>query len=229
MLLADVCGFGSLFPAIAGRLRELMQKNVNSVRQADFEKAMAGHLGDASVHGGYVSAQISTYFATTRSYTLCNLGHPPPLLFRARTRKWSVLKPASARTSKETSKRSPGLVDASEYQHFKTRLESGDTTVSFSNALTECLSHDGKILGTEGILRLAERLKPVAPAQLASDLISQVEDEHADNLANVDLTVLACQATDHRVSWKDNLLAPLRLLQAAADRTNLHSNGHELN
>ena len=138
MLLADVCGYDSLFPEIASELRELMVQNVNSIRQAQIVRGMCRRLEKASHRGGYASTLISTYFAPKRSLTICNAGHPPPLLFRAQTREWSVQRQApNVAASRKTA---PGVVDQNEYQQFKITLEIGDMVLGFSNVLTECRS-----------------------------------------------------------------------------------------
>ncbi len=83
MLLAEICGQGALSVEIAEALRELMKRNLNTIQQARFVNDMNQHLTEASERGGFASTLISTYFASTRSFTLCNAGHPPPFLYRA--------------------------------------------------------------------------------------------------------------------------------------------------
>ncbi len=80
MLLADVCGFGSLFADISSELRDLLKRNVNTIKQSRAVREMSCRLDDASHRGGFASTLISTYFAPTRSFSLCNAGHPPPFL-----------------------------------------------------------------------------------------------------------------------------------------------------
>ena len=92
MLLADICGFGHLFDEISGELRDLMRRNVNSVQHARLVRQLSCRLDGASRRGGFASTMVSTYFVSTRSFTLCNTGHPPPLLFRAKTGDWSIPK-----------------------------------------------------------------------------------------------------------------------------------------
>ncbi|MCA9123808.1 MAG: SpoIIE family protein phosphatase [Planctomycetaceae bacterium] len=92
MLLADVCGFGSLFSEIASEMRDLMKRNVNTIQQTSAVRDMSCRLEYASQKGGFASTLMSTYFASTRAFALCNAGHPPPLLYRAADDKWSLLK-----------------------------------------------------------------------------------------------------------------------------------------
>jgi serine phosphatase RsbU (regulator of sigma subunit) len=219
MLLADVCGYGSLSAQMADQLRALMRKNVNCIQQSHFVYEMSRRLEHASVHGGFASALISTYFAPTRSFAVCNAGHPPPLLFRGGEGKWSVLKHVPAEASPAGAPL--GVVDHGEYQQFEMKLEVGDMVLSYSNVLTECRTASGSIVGLEGLLSRLQLLDAQHPEFLVDDLVRELRGEHADNLAADDATVLLCRATETRVAWRDTLLAPFRLLRAVSDKTRI--------
>ena len=219
MLLADVCGFGSLFADISSELRGLLKRNVNRIKQSRAVREMSCRLDEASHRGGFASTLISTYFAPTRSFSLCNAGHPPPFFYRAADAKWSVFKEAPLADSR--GRAALGVVDPSEYQQFRTQLEIGDMVLSYSNALTECRGSDGGTIGLNGLLERVQELDPTSPAEIGSALAERMRDEFSENLANEDATVLLCQATNTPVAWQDNLLAPFRLLRAATDRTSI--------
>ena len=76
-------------------------------------------------------------------------------------------------------------------------------------------------IGLEGLLSHVRQLDPQKPSELANKLVTQIRNEDADNLTTEDATVLLCRATDTRVAWQDNLLAPFRLLRAVADETRI--------
>jgi serine phosphatase RsbU (regulator of sigma subunit) len=219
MLLADICGFGSLYAEIAAELRDLMKRNVNSIQQAHAVRCLSSRLAEASQRGGFASTMISTYFAPTRSFTICNAGHPPPLLLRAQAREWSILKqlPTDAAAGDNTL----GVVDPIEYQQFNMKLEVGDMVLSYSNALTECRSATGGTVGLDGLLSRVRQLDPSRPSDLTAQLVTQLQHEHVDNLAMSDSTVLLCRASDKSARWQDNVLAPFRLLRAVSDRTRI--------
>jgi hypothetical protein len=92
---------------------------------------------------------------------------------------------------------------------------------SYSNVLTECRGASGRMLGVEGLLDRVRQLNPRRPADLVSSLIGRIRAEHADNLATDDATAVLCHATDTKVAWRDNLLAPFRLLRSAGDKTRI--------
>jgi serine phosphatase RsbU (regulator of sigma subunit) len=112
-------------------------------------------------------------------------------------------------------------VDQQEYQQVSTQLDHGDMLFGFSNILTECRGGDGAILGMRGLLKQIGRLNPNNPAALMQTLISQLEANNSDALNDHDSTIVLCRATERAVGWKDNLLAPLRLLGSVSDNTHL--------
>ncbi len=220
MLLADICGHGPVFTDMANELRELMKRKVNSIRQESLVREMASQLETAADRGGFASTLVATYFAPTRSLSLCNAGHPPPLLFRQETQQWSVVRAPQPQRVAEAQ----DLIDhQGEYQHFKTRLDPGDLLMSFSNAFAECQSASGRTLGVEGLLRLVRNSSESDPARLVDEVVETIGGSHADNLQGDDATMFLCQATKTPVTWKDNLLALFRLMGSVSDATNLSS------
>jgi sigma-B regulation protein RsbU (phosphoserine phosphatase) len=196
-----------------------MKRNVNSIQQAGLVRQMSCRLEHASPRGGFASTLVSTYFAPTRYFTLCNAGHPPPLLFRVEAGEWSILKQQPAETPSNDALF--GVVDPSEYQQFKTKLQVGDMVLSYSNTLTECRSAEGCTIGLDGILDRVRHMDSDAPSHLPAALIEQIHGEHADNLVTDDATLLLCQANETPVAWRDNVLAPFRLLRSVSDKTKI--------
>jgi serine phosphatase RsbU (regulator of sigma subunit) len=217
--MADVCAFGPVFSEIAGQLRDLMKRNVNAISQSRIVRDVGLRLEEAAHNDGFASTLISTYFAPTRSLSLCNAGHPPPLLFRSSEAQWSVLKRAPA--DAVAGEASTGVVHPGEYQQLKTILGVGDMVLSYSNVLTECRDRAGQTIGLHGLLGRVCRLDTRRPADLSLALLSQLRDEHPENLAAQDATILLCRATETEVTWRDNLLAPLRLLRSVSDKTRI--------
>ncbi len=217
LLMADVCGFGPLFHDLATRLRETMKRNVNSIRQERSVRQMSEQLAAAAREGGFASTVISTYFAPTRSISVCNAGHPPPMLYRSGEREWSLLKSASSNST--ASGCALGVVDPGEYQQLTTNLEAGDIVLTYSNSLTESRSPDGRTFGIAGLLDRVQKLDATMPSVMPEQLLQGIRNEHVENLNENDATIMVCQATDTPVAWKDNVLAPFRLLHSVSDRT----------
>lgn len=221
LLLADVCAPSSGFVQLASELRDLMMNHVNAINQTRFIHDMHQQLREFSEQGVYATGLVGTFFAPTQSFALCNAGQPSPLLYRASSSTWSIVRPNSLEASAFDDDASGGVLGAQEYQHFTTRLESGDMVLSYSNALTGCRNQKGELLGVQGLLDLVEQLDAEKPADIVSTLMTQVDGEATEQMGDNDATVILCQARDRGVGWKNNLLAPFRLFGSVADRTQL--------
>lgn len=220
MLLADICGYGSIYGEIAAELRELMKKNVNSIRQRQLVKEMSGRLREASEKGGYASALISTYFSPTRSYTVCNAGHPPPLHFSRAQQKWSPLAGTSESESEQSGDQlSDEVLSVAEYQQFSKRLEVGDLVLSYSNIFTECRREDGTLFGVQGLLDCVGQADAKDPGRIVDALAQRLTDNTDSD--SEDATLLLCRVSAKGVRLKDNLMAPFRLLTSVNDKTEL--------
>ena len=217
MLLADVCGFDKLFADVAGQFRDLMVRNVNTIKQTRLVEQMGRGLENCAHQGAYASALVTTYFAPTRSFSLCNAGYTPPLLYRAESDEWLVLKHAPSSVGPATAPL--GVIDRHEYQNFTTKLHVGDLVLGYSNVLSECAGPNQGTLGIQGLLELVRETDPRRPEVLVPELVARIQNCHADNLASTDATLLLCQVTEKSVGFRDNVLAPFRLLRAVSDKT----------
>lgn len=99
------------------------------------------------------------------------------------------------------------------------KLDLGDMVLSYGNVLTECRNVKGRTIGVSGLLDIVRSLDPAEPKLLAKRLIACIKCEHVENLVDDDVTLLLCQVTDTPVRWRDNLMAPLRLLRPVVDQT----------
>src|SRR5688500_979394 len=91
LLVADVSGHGAAACDVAGTLRSLMRRYVNYIDQAEFVRSMNRQFVDMSASHCFATAVVTTFFAPTNTLSLCNAGHPPPLLYRARAGAWDFL------------------------------------------------------------------------------------------------------------------------------------------
>ncbi len=222
MLMADVGGIENHFSDVAARLRELMKKNINVIAQNSAVQQLSEHMHRTSEQGGFASTLLSTFFAPTRSLTVCNAGHPPPLCYYAAIDEWKLLKAERSTTSLNSHHDLSGTVTEEEFQKFRLTLDVGDMVLSFSNALTECRLRDGSTLGLFGLQELVRRLSDQPLDEQALDRwITEIRGEHPDNLRNEDVTVMLSKVTRSRVPLRDNLLALVRLLRPPVDKTTL--------
>lgn len=220
ILLADVSGHGEAVSKVAVGLRDLMRQNVNYISQSRFVSGMNEQFSELIKAGEFATALVSTFFAPTRTYTLCNAGHPPPLLYRKSTGVWSELSDREERGDIVADIPWGVSNDVAYFQH-GIRLEPGDMVLSYSDAVSEAEDADGQQLGCDGVLRLVSGLEFSEPAEIIPAIIQQISDVDPRNLEGDDATLLLCEATGSPTPLKNSLLAPFRLLGSVADRTEL--------
>lgn len=217
--MAEISAIGPTFREVTSNLRDLMKNHVNSIGQQRFIKQMNRRLEEQSEQGAFASALVSTYFAPTRTLSLCNAGHPPPLLYRVRSKAWSIVRGEAS--PKAATPDTPGVVNPSDYQQLQLKLETGDMVLSFSNSLTECRDASGQTLGISGLLDRVSRLPTEDPSEIISHLARDLRSENETNAELDELTLFLCRATTAGVTWRDNVLAPLRLLRRVSDDTQI--------
>ncbi len=220
LLLADVSGHGEVVSKVAIALRDLMRRNVNYIKQTRFVTAMNQQFSELSQRGEFATAIVSTFFAPTRKLTICNAGHPPPLLFRKKLGSWSELF-HDGKPVEQIFDTPLGIVEEAGYNQHQVYLEPGDMVLLFSDAITESETGDGQQLGPEGLLRLVAKLDVSKPARIIPNLMEQLSRLNESNLQQDDATLLLFQATGDGPSFKANLLAPFRLFGPVTNDTSL--------
>ncbi len=217
ILLADVSGHGEAVSKIAIGLRDLMRQNVNIISQSRLVAGMNEQFADLNESGEFATALVGTFFAPTRTYTLCNAGHPPPLRFQKSTGTWSLLTDVQPR--EDVVADIPwGVSDEAAYFQHKVQLETGDMVLSYSDALIESEDADGQQLGCDGLLSLVSNLDFACPTEIIPAIVRELDSE---NLDGDDTTLLLCEATGSRTPLKNSILAPFRLLGSVDDKTEL--------
>ncbi len=189
MLLADVSGHGSAVNAPAERLRQLMRRHVNQIDQRRFVRAMNSAFTDFTEDGLFATAVVASYFSPSQTLTLTNAGHPPPLLYQARTHAWRLLE------QDPDAEMAPiniplGILDLSEYDQHSLRLHPGDRVLCYSDALIECRDGGGNRIGCRGLKDVLGRIDAGPHAQLLPALLQRLRALHPGNLQEDDLSAL---------------------------------------
>src|SRR4029079_2161444 len=91
LLLADVSGHGTPVAATAADLRTLMRRFVNRLDQTEFVRLLNKQFAVRSKAGTFATAIVAPFFEPSRRMTICNAGHPRPLIYRAAQKKWDFL------------------------------------------------------------------------------------------------------------------------------------------
>jgi sigma-B regulation protein RsbU (phosphoserine phosphatase) len=207
LLLADVSGHGSSVAGTAADLRTLMRRFVNRLDQNEFVRLLNQQFTALSRAGVFATAIVTTFFAPTRRLTLCNAGHPRPLLYRSKDQAWSFLSHTGADGNLPL-----GLIDAVQYEQFDIELEPGDYVLSYTDALMESYDANGDVLGEKGVLRIAQLLGDIEPEKLIEALLKEIGERFPENLTDDDVTVLVVRANGRqaRSSLRERLAALAR-------------------
>jgi serine phosphatase RsbU (regulator of sigma subunit) len=214
LLLADVAGHGTAVASTAADLRTLMRRFVNRLDQAEFVRLLNKQFSAMSEAGSFATAIVTTFFAPTGRLTVCNAGHPRPLLYRAARQQWSFLNDEGS-PSRAPARNIPlGLIDIAEYEHFDIALQPGDCLLSYTDALIEARDADGEMLGEKGLLRIVRALGEVAPDRLIEVLLREIEARYPENLSDDDVTALLvrCNGRKQHYSLREKTGALLRFL-----------------
>ncbi len=213
LLLADVAGHGKSVAATAADLRTLMRRFVNRLDQTEFVRLLNRQFAALSRAGTFATAIVATFFEPSRRMTICNAGHPRPLLYRAAQQQWEFLGHEGAGGKSMPSNIPLGLLEMSEYEQFDIELDAGDCVLSYTDALMESNDADGEMLGEDGVLRIARLLGDMEPQKLIGALLGEIAERYPENLSEDDVTVLLVRANARkpRYSLGEKLGALLRL------------------
>jgi serine phosphatase RsbU (regulator of sigma subunit) len=215
LLVADVAGHGSAVRHVAVSLRDMMRKYVNYLDQSRFVLAMNRQFTDSARAGAFATALVTTFFSPTRTLSVCNAGHPPPLVWRAATREWSLLE--TERDGQRVGNIPLGIMDLDECSEFDAELEVGDLVLVYTDSLTEARGPGGTMLGIAGVLATAQtNTDPAQPRSVIPDLLRAIDAQTRGGLRADDVTVLLLRATGtgDTIPLKQRLLAPFRILRA---------------
>src|SRR5580658_9598753 len=198
LLLADVAGHGNSVASIAADLRTLMRRFVNRLDQGEFVRLLNRQFTALSRDGAFATAVVATFFEPSGRMTVCNAGHPRPLLYRAARQRWDFLG-HNVPDRKSAKAAGPsnlplGLLEISEYDQFDIELEPADCVLSYTDALMESNDVSGEMLGEDGVLRILRLIGGAEPQQLIENLLSEIAERFPQNLTDDDVTALVVRA-----------------------------------
>ena len=218
LLMADICGSEDVFKRLACEMRDGLMRNINSVWQNRCVSRLSKRLIDFSGLNGFATASVATFFSPTRSFTMCNIGNPPPLVFRAKDRAWTVMH--GEPKEQAVGPIPDGVIGRNEYRHVNTKLEHGDLFVLYGNGFAQSAFPEGGYVGHAKLLTAlndSPHCDPNCRLQHLIDLIQSGNDQPPEE----DSTIIVCEVGGRPVRLRDNFLAPLRLLRRPADATRL--------
>ncbi len=205
LLLADVAGHGGSVAATAADLRTLMRRFVNRLDQGEFVRLLNEQFAELSEGGVFATAVVATFFEPSGRLTVCNAGHPRPLLYRAATQRWEFLGhlfPDQPKAAAGPSNLPLGLLEMSEYDQFDIELAPGDCVLSYTDALMESYDTSGQMLGEDGVLRILRLVGGAEPPKVIEKLLAEIAGRDPRNLTEDDVTVFLVRATGKKARYK---------------------------
>lgn len=222
LMLADVAGHGEPASEVARGLRDLLRENVNAISQEALISGMNrqfGRLPD-SHDGRFATAVVATFFEPRRSLSLGLAGHPLPLYYQANARRWLSVIPGKA--GKDQVGNVPlGIVDEAIYPERDLTSAPGDMFLLYSDAFIEARNDRGDQLGTRGLSQILNQNPGLTPEEVIPWLRSEIVGMDNSNLSDDDATAILGHVTPRRVRFRDNLLAPFRLMGQTRDHTEI--------
>ncbi len=221
LMLADVSGHGSAVAKIANDLRMLMRRYVNHIQQVKFVSSMNNEFATLASSGGFATAVVATFLAPTRRLTFSNAGHPHPLIYTARDRRWRLLE-----TSKDDSGHlcGPsdlplGIFEDGAYGELELMLDVGDLVLFHTDAFIEARDAKGELLGSQAFLDIVSEMGGEHPETLLEQIVTKVTSIRPGNLTDDDVTLLLFRATgeESQVPIGKRILAPFRFLKGMSE------------
>lgn len=220
VLVADVSGHGSKAASTADGLRSLMRRYVNYIDQTRFVSRMNEAFADASVDGRFATAVVGTFWAPTATLTVSNAGHPRPMIYRAKERAWSVLRPEDHEGSEGPLNLPLGVDRPTVYDQVQIRMKRGDLVLFYSDSLIETSDTDGQLLGEDGLREVLSRIDVSAPDQVIRSLLGALEARGIGGAWRDDVTALLIRRNEMelRMGLADSMRNVGRLAGRAARR-----------
>lgn len=215
ILLMDVAGHGEGAAKLAVRLRDLMRQYVNYSKQTDFVNALNREFFKRSDGYRFATGIAATFWGPTNTLSLSIAGHPLPLLYRAKSKQWSLLSPDEHGDARNLPL---GIDESTVYDDFSVKLSVGDIVLMYSDALIETDDGAGKLLGEGGLLDVAKSLDPTDPSALITKLreVINPEIDRQTDMDDVTLLALRCNGNAPKGSIFLGLLGGWRVVRESA-------------
>jgi serine phosphatase RsbU (regulator of sigma subunit) len=193
IVLADVSGHGSAVAEFSKSLRNILRKNINQKKQRAVVHGINQQFSEMAQFRRFATAIIATYLTSTDTLSICNAGHPRPLIYRASLSQWSFL---PDELGESTGNLPLGLDEDTAYTNFEVKLVPGDLILFYTDAMIEAADPSGQLLGEQGLLTLATNLQPaLKPSSMGRALIQSVARYRQNQPPDDDLTVIAIHHT----------------------------------
>lgn len=184
VILADVSGHGAKVAELGGVLRGLVRRFVNSIDHGVLLTRLNNEFHERATLGKFATAVLCTYFEPSGVMTISSAGHPRPLVYSTRSRRWRFFGDgpndrAAAPEAKsvgggaarervgadgEGPANTPlGVLEDAQYASVPMRMSPGDVVVFYTDSLVEArtgttAAGGAILLGEAALLSLAESI-----------------------------------------------------------------------
>lgn len=221
LMVADVSGHGAEVSETARTLRSLIRRYMNHIDQRRFVTAMNEAFTGLVQVGRFATAVVMTYFSPTGEFSLCNAGHPRPLVYRRATHTWQVLD-MNAEMGEAIENIPLGIVGDAAYEQFKVRLNKDDLVLCYTDSLVEAVCRDGSLLGEERLLELVRSVAANEPTHVIHHLLAKYSVYGATFNDDVTVLVMRCTGRSPGAGFFRRLGAQVKFLgQVASFRKNI--------
>ncbi len=190
LLVADVSGHGANVAETSQNLSYLMRRYLNHNQSRQFVEKMNDKFTHLSQAGGFATAVVMTYTLKDSKLSICNAGHPYPLIYKSATGKWSSLD-CDCKYTNPLTNLPIGVLTTTNYEQFDLEIEKDDIVLGYTDSLIEAKDENGNMLGIQGLLDLVTLLSVQSKSDLHLRLLEKIRSLHPDNLKDDDVTVMA--------------------------------------
>lgn len=217
VMLADVMGHGESAADVAGYLRSLMRRYLNHIEPHNLASEVSRLLhSEPAGEGRFATSVILTFFAPTGELSLCNAGHPAPLLYRQRDARWHAL---PRRADKPYATNLPlGIEEGEGYDEQVLGLDPGDAVLLYTDGIIEATTSRGEQLGAEGLRNVLEELGSPAKWADSNGVCDRVmgvirNRGYGFEADDVSIVLLRCVGRSNGAGMREKLSAMARTLR----------------
>ena len=208
MVLADVAGHGEGVAHVATGLRRLMHRYINSIKPQRLFTEVNEKFTRAT-SDRFATSIVASYFMPTSTLSICNAGHPTPLLRRADGDHWGELEIPDL-DDDEAGDFPLGIEEVSSYSQLDIRMRTGDMVFCYTDGVIESSSPGGEMLGVAGLQTMLNAASDLDADVILPHSVDRRTANDAHSLQQDDVTMLLCRVSDRPVPMVDNVAAPFR-------------------
>ena len=215
LLVADVSGHGEVGAEIAGRLRGLMRRHINSPDQRRLLSQINREFCDLSRPDQFATAVMVTCWTPTGELTVSCAGHPTPLRYHSQAQHWKPLFEPG-----EHAEIPLGIDPDTEFSQARITLGRSDLLLVYSDGVSESRDGGGQMLGSAGLASLLADLRGAPADGVVAGLVERVDGRRAGAPPEDDTTLMLIGPNELRPrdSVFSGLLAAMRMAKGMVVR-----------